>query len=112
MKLESRIALVTGGGSGIGRAVALLFAGEGARVVVNDINLQAAEETVEQMGPARQKGYAIKADVSSSADVKAMFAEIDARYGGLDILVNNAGIADTDRNRLAEFNRKGEARLA
>jgi len=50
--------------------------------------------------------------VSSSADVKAMFAEIDARYGTLEILVNNAGIAETESNKFAELTRKGEARLA
>jgi NAD(P)-dependent dehydrogenase (short-subunit alcohol dehydrogenase family) len=55
MKLESRVALVTGGGSGIGRAIALLFVGQGARVVVNDINLQAAEETVHEMGWAKKE---------------------------------------------------------
>jgi 3-oxoacyl-[acyl-carrier protein] reductase len=111
MKLEGRVALITGGGSGIGRAIALLFAEEGARVIVNDVNLRAAEETVEPMGGAKERGYAIRADVSSSADVRAMFAEIDARYGKLDILVNNAGIAETE-SKMADLNRKGEARLA
>jgi len=111
MKLEGRVALITGGGSGIGRAIALLFAEEGARVIVNDVNLRAAEETVEPMGCAKERGYAIRADVSSSADVRAMFAEIDARYGKLDILVNNAGIGETE-SKMAELNRKGEARLA
>jgi len=112
MRLDGRVALITGGGSGIGRAIALLFAEEGARVIVNDINLQAAGDTVEQMGSVKERGYAIRADVSSSADVKAMFAEIDARYGTLEILVNNAGIAETESNRFAELTRKGEARLA
>jgi 3-oxoacyl-[acyl-carrier protein] reductase len=112
MKLECWVALVTGGGSGIGRAIALLFVEGGARVIVNDVNLQAAEETVEQMVPAKEGGRAIKADVSSVADVKAMFAEIDARYGKLDILVNNAGIAEPDSNKFAELTRRGEARLA
>jgi len=112
MRLDGRVALITGGGSGIGRAIALLFAEEGARVIVNDINLQAAGDTVEQMGSVKERGYAIRADVSSSADVKAMFAEIDARYGTLEILVNNAGIAETESNKFAELTRKGEARLA
>jgi len=112
MKLEGRVALVTGGGSGIGRAIALLFAREGASIIVNDVNLLAAEETVEQISSAKQPGYAIKADVSSGAEVKAMFAEIDGHYGALDILVNNAGIAELDSNKFAELTRRGEARLA
>ncbi len=56
MKLENRIALVTGGGSGIGRAIALLFAEEGARVIVNDVKWAAAEKTVEEMGSASGSG--------------------------------------------------------
>src|SRR5271157_5020557 len=114
MKLEGRIALVTGAGSGIGRAIALLFAQEGAQVVVNDINLAAAQETVSQMTAAGQglvPAMAVKADVASSDEVKAMFAEIEARHGTLDILVNNAGIAETDSVKGAEITRKGEARI-
>jgi len=56
MRLDGRVALITGGGSGIGRAIALLFAEEGARVIVNDINLQAAGDTVEQMGSVKERG--------------------------------------------------------
>lgn len=116
MKLEGRVALVTGAGSGIGRAIALLFAQEGAQVVVNDISLAAAQETVSQLtegqagsAPAMQ---AVKADVASSAEVKTMFAEIEARHGTLDILVNNAGIGETDSGKRAEVTRKGEAQVA
>ena len=111
MKLENQIALITGAGSGIGRGIALLFAEEGARVVVNDVNLAAAEETVEEMGARRGQGQAVKANVSSSAEVKAMFGEVAQRYGRLDILVNNAGVADADDSKRAEINRKGETRL-
>ena len=104
MKLRDRIALVTGGGSGIGRAICLAFAEEGARVVVNDIRLEAAETTVKEMSdPAR--GRAIQADVAASSQVKAMFATIERELGGLDILVNNAGIAvgaDEDREALRQ----------
>ena len=110
MKLSDRIALVTGGGSGIGRAICLTFAEEGARVVVNDIRLEAAEATVKEMSdPAR--GRAIQADVADSAQVRAMFATIERELGGLDILVNNAGIAlgaDEDREALR---RKFETRI-
>jgi 3-oxoacyl-[acyl-carrier protein] reductase len=109
MKLEGQVALVTGGGSGIGRAIALRFAREGARVVVNDIKREAAQKTVHELGG--REGRAIAADVSDSAQVAAMFAEIEREYGGrLDVLVNNAGIAGTeeDRERIA---RVAEARL-
>lgn len=110
MKLEGRIALVTGAGSGIGRATAVLFASEGARVIVNDVNRETAEATVEAMGAAQERGYAYRADVSDSAAVRAMFAEVKLRFGDLDVLVNNAGIAETG-DRRDEINRKGEAQL-
>lgn len=65
-------------------------------MIVNDIVLEAAQKTVEEMGPAGARSLALKADVSSSAEVKSMFAQIAARYGVLHILVNNAGIGETD----------------
>jgi 3-oxoacyl-[acyl-carrier protein] reductase len=108
MKLKDRIALVTGGGSGLGRAISLLFAEEGAHVIVNELRLETAEQTVASMkGPAG--GRAIQADVSDSAQVKAMFATIGREVGGLDILVNNAGIAFGPGDDRAEVNRKSEA---
>ncbi|HXU91071.1 MAG TPA: SDR family NAD(P)-dependent oxidoreductase [Methylomirabilota bacterium] len=107
MKLADRVALVTGGGSGIGRAICLLFAREGARVVVNDIDGAAAEATVKTMGGGR----ALPADVADSAQVKTMFAAVEQEHGRLDILVNNAGIASgglTDRPGLRD---RAEARI-
>ena len=110
MKLKDRIALVTGGGSGLGRAIALLFAEEGAHVIVNELRLEAAEQTVaSRKGPAG--GRAIQADVADSAQVKAMFATIEREVGGLDILVNNAGIAFGPGDDRAEVNRKSEAMI-
>jgi len=110
MKLTDRVALVTGGGSGLGRAIALLFAEEGARVVVNDVRLEVAEQTVSEMkGPAG--GRAIQADVAESAQVNAMFATIERELGALDILVNNAGIAVAPGDDRAEIGRKAEARI-
>ncbi|MGB8522906.1 MAG: SDR family NAD(P)-dependent oxidoreductase [Candidatus Acidiferrales bacterium] len=111
MRLAGKVALVTGGGSGIGRAIATLFAEEGASVVVNDVVLEAAQKAVEGMGSAGARALAVKADVSSSAEVKSMFAQIAARYGALDILVNNAGIGETDAKHGEEIRRKAEARI-
>jgi 3-oxoacyl-[acyl-carrier protein] reductase len=110
MKLKDKAALVTGGGSGLGRAISLLFAREGARVIVNDINLDSAQKTVEAMGDAKPRGLAIGADVADSAQVRAMFEEIGKKVGRLDILVNNAGIAEPDA-RWDELNRLAEVRL-
>jgi 3-oxoacyl-[acyl-carrier protein] reductase len=93
MRLSDRIALVTGGGSGIGRAIALRFAAEGARVVVNDVNAAAAKGVVGELPGGG--GLAIQADVSDSGQVRAMFAEVERTLGGLDVLVNNAGIGST-----------------
>jgi 3-oxoacyl-[acyl-carrier protein] reductase len=108
MKLKDRIALVTGGGSGLGRAISLRFAEEGAHVIVNEVRLETAEQTVASMkGPAG--GRAIQADVSDSAQVKSMFATVEREVGGLDILVNNAGIAFGPGDDRAEVNRKSEA---
>jgi 3-oxoacyl-[acyl-carrier protein] reductase len=108
MKLKDRIALVTGGGSGLGRAISLRFAEEGAHVIVNEVRLETAEQTVASMkGPAG--GRAIQADVSDSTQVKAMFATVEREVGGLDILVNNAGIAFGPGDDRAEVNRKSEA---
>src|SRR5258705_11892274 len=92
MKLKDRVALVTGGGSGLGRAISLLFAEEGAHVVVNELRLETAQQTVAALkGPGR--GRAIQPDVADSAQVKAMFAPFERELGALDILFNKPGIA-------------------
>jgi 3-oxoacyl-[acyl-carrier protein] reductase len=93
VKLKDKVALITGAGSGIGRAIAQLFAEEGARIVANDVNAMAAKETVESLGALGSGARIIQADVADSGQVKAMFAEVDRDLGILDVLVNNAGIA-------------------
>ncbi len=111
MKLKEKIALVTGGGSGIGRAICLLFAEEGARVVVNDLTIASAQASVEAMGAAKLRGLAVQADVSDSAQVGAMFAEIEKQFGTLDILVNNAGIGEATGEEMDRINQKAETRI-
>jgi 3-oxoacyl-[acyl-carrier protein] reductase len=92
MKLQDRVALVTGGGTGIGRAIAELFAREGAKVAVNySRSRDAAEEVVGTIRSAGGTAIAVGADVSQSADVNAMIERVGAEFGRVDVLVNNAG---------------------
>jgi 3-oxoacyl-[acyl-carrier protein] reductase len=106
MRLEGRVALVTGGGSGIGRAIAHRFAEEGARIIVNDLHKAAAEATAKDIG---SRARAIAADVADSAQVRAMVEEVDRAFGRLDILVNNAGIGEAGGE--PDISAKAEARL-
>ena len=93
MKLAGKVALVTGAAQGIGKAVALLLARNGADIVVSDINLEKAEETAREVQALDRKALAIKVDVAKLDDVEKMVGAILARFGQVDILVNNAGIA-------------------
>jgi NAD(P)-dependent dehydrogenase (short-subunit alcohol dehydrogenase family) len=88
MKLKDKVAVVTGGASGFGKAIAELFAKEGAKVVVADINGQGARDVAQGIG---QPAVHLAADVSKRKDVEAMVGEAVSRFGGLDIMVNNAG---------------------
>ena len=90
MRLTNKVALITGAGQGIGRETALLFAREGAKVAVVDINLAAAQAVVDEIGAAH--AIAIRADVAKAADSAAMIAQTEAAFGALHILFNNAGI--------------------
>lgn len=93
MRLENRVALITGGGSGIGQAIALLFAQEGAKVVVADLALSRAEETAATIRAAGGDALALKVDVANRSEVEAMAAHALATYGKVDTLVNNAGLS-------------------
>jgi len=92
MKLENKIGLVTGAGQGIGRAIALAFAGEGSTVIVNDINPETALSTAREIMAQGGTALPITADVSIRDDVSNMVEEIITNLGRIDILVNNAGV--------------------
>ena len=94
MRLKDKNAVVTGGGRGVGRAVALAFAREGANVLVNYVkNSKTADKVVEEIEKLGRKSLAVKADVASTADARNMVNRAIEEFGGLDILVNNAGIS-------------------
>jgi len=92
LHLSDKVALVTGAGSGIGRETALLFAEEGAKVAVNDIFLDKAQEVVDEIKVKGGKAVAIKASVADFAEVSQMVEEVLRTFDKIDILVNNAGI--------------------
>jgi NAD(P)-dependent dehydrogenase (short-subunit alcohol dehydrogenase family) len=121
MRLEGRIALVTGAGSGIGRATARLFAAEGAHVYVTDVNGAAAETVAGEIVKAGGAATTVTADVSRGQDVTAMFRAVDKGKGKLDVLVNNAGLnvrgdfrhlSDADWVKIREVNLDGVVRVA
>jgi NAD(P)-dependent dehydrogenase (short-subunit alcohol dehydrogenase family) len=95
MKLEQRVAVITGAGSGIGRAMALLFAREGARILAADLNGGAAEETAALVMGAGGTCHPFAVDASQPEQVRAMIEQALATYGRVDILCNNAGIGST-----------------
>lgn len=93
MRLPNKVALITGAGSGIGRETALLFAKEGASVVVADVNDDAGQKVVAELKSNGGQAVYAHADVSKSADAEAMIRRAEETYGRLDILFNNAGIS-------------------
>lgn len=115
--VEGKIALVTGAAAGIGRATALKFASEGARVVVSDLDRTGGEETAHLITSSGGEAVFIKADVSKSADVDALFANSLSTFGRLDCACNNAGIeghvvpladqSEADFDRVLAVNAKG-----
>jgi NAD(P)-dependent dehydrogenase (short-subunit alcohol dehydrogenase family) len=120
-RLEGRVALVTGAGSGIGRATARVFAAEGAHVYVTDVNGEAAQAVAGELASAGLAAQAVTADVSRGQDVAAMFRAVEKAHGRLDALVNNAGLnvrgdfrhlSDADWARIREVNLDGVVRVA
>ncbi|HET7339884.1 MAG TPA: glucose 1-dehydrogenase [Methylomirabilota bacterium] len=98
-RLASKVAFITGAGMGMGREAAVLFAEEGARVVVADIDEAAAKETVALVGRAGGEALATRGDVALEADVQRMIGEGVKRFGALHVLYNNAGVLWKDRDR-------------
>ena len=91
--LEGKVAIVTGGSSGIGRAAARLFVRDGAKVVVADINIEGGEETVQMIAEEGGEALFVKTDVSKAAEVEAMVNKTVETFGQLDCAFNNAGIS-------------------
>lgn len=116
-RLVGKVALVTGGGSGIGRASALAFAREGAKVVVADVNAQGGDQTVQMLKSTGSEAIFIRTDVTKLAEVESMVSRAIEAYGRLDCAFNNAGVessqrstvdcAEQDFDRIININLKG-----
>lgn len=118
--LDNQVALITGGGTGIGRSTALIFAREGADVAINfSRSKDAANETVKEIQNLGRKGLAVQADVSNDTAVRSMVDQVVTELGRLDILINNAGttrfvplvdlesLTDQDWDKILDVNVKG-----
>jgi NAD(P)-dependent dehydrogenase (short-subunit alcohol dehydrogenase family) len=98
-RLRGKVAFITGSGMGMGREAAVLFAEQGARVIVADIDGKAADETVTLVERVKGEAIAVQGDVALEADVARMIAEGVRRFGALHVLYNNAGVLWKDRDR-------------
>lgn len=94
MRLQDKVAILTGAASGMGKAIAEAYAREGAKVVVSDLNIEGAEEVAASLKANGAEAFAIKTNVSVEEEVEQLFEETKKNFGKLDILVNNAGIMD------------------
>ncbi|HYT15709.1 MAG TPA: 3-hydroxybutyrate dehydrogenase [Burkholderiales bacterium] len=92
MRLKDKVAIVTGAASGIGREIAVIFAREGARIAIADLNQQAADATAREIDPHGQRAIGVAMDVSDEAQVEAGTSKVVEAFGALDVLVSNAGI--------------------
>jgi 3-hydroxybutyrate dehydrogenase len=92
MRLKDKVAVVTGAASGIGKEIAIVFAREGAKLAIADLNLEAADATAKELDPTGERAIGVGMDVSNEAEVDAGIAKVIEKFGALDILVSNAGI--------------------
>jgi 3-hydroxybutyrate dehydrogenase len=92
MKMQDKIAVVTGAASGIGKQIARVFLDNGARVVIADLDLPSAQAVAREFDPSGERAMAVSMDVTSEEQVDAGIAAVAARFGGIDVLVSNAGI--------------------
>ncbi|WP_019240731.1 MULTISPECIES: SDR family oxidoreductase [Bacillus] len=93
-RLENKVAVITGAGAGLGKAITMLYAKEGAKVVIADMNLEAAEETVKEITDNGGQAIAVKTNVTVEEDIQNMYNVAIEKFSTVDILVNNAGIGD------------------
>ncbi len=116
MTLKDQVVLVTGAGRGIGKAIALAFAREGAKVAVNDINPDSCEATANEINALGGEAAAFHADVANKLAVQSMLIDLEDRWGRVDVLINNAGVEphksivqldEWDWNRTIDVNLKG-----
>ena len=100
MRLDGKVAVITGAAGGQGQAAALLFAGEGAKLLVTDIDEEGAEKTAEEIRDAGGEALALRTDVSREKDVAEMIRAAMEEFGGLDVLFNNAGVGYSAADQL------------
>jgi NAD(P)-dependent dehydrogenase (short-subunit alcohol dehydrogenase family) len=120
-RLKDKVAIVTGAGAGIGRAIASLFAGEGAHVYVTDLNGESAGQVADALAGQGLRASAMVVDVSRGQDVTALLREVERAFGRADVVVNNAGLnvrsdfrhlSDADWVKIREVNLDGVVRIA
>ncbi|MED1604144.1 glucose 1-dehydrogenase [Cytobacillus kochii] len=100
MRLQNKVAIITGAASGMGKAEALRFASEGAKVIVADLNMEGAEAVVTEIKENNGEALAVKVNVTEQADLENMVKTAMDNYGQIDVVINNAGIFDKYTNSL------------
>lgn len=93
-RLDHKVAVITGAGAGLGKAITMLYAKEGAKVVIADMNMEDAEQTVREITENGGQAIAVKTNVTVEEDIQNMYSTAIEKFGTVDILVNNAGIGD------------------